>query len=137
MKFVKAKKDIGALEKRLWDAFWKTHGKKRSYQKLKYIIEEKSKDVGYIHLIISGGLMKVEDIIIEEQHRRKNIGNKIMGFIDRLAKKKKCHKIRLETSPDFMPRAFHLYKKYGFKKEASLRKDMHNRNWIIMSKPVK
>jgi len=136
MKIIKVTKDIGRLEKSLWESFWKNHGKKMGYQKLKYLIKENDREMGYIHMIITGGIMKVEDIIIAEKHRGNNGGNEIMKFIEVLAKRNKCHKIRLETSPDFMPEAFHLYQKYGFKREAKLKEDMHNKDWVIMSKSI-
>ncbi len=136
MRIIKADHDISAFEKRLWKEFWEENKRTQDYRKMKFLIKEEDADIGYIHLIISGGTMKVEDIIVDKKSRGNKIGHRIMEFIYDLAKAQMCHKIRLETSKEFMPVAFELYRKHGFMIEGNLKDDMHGKDWVVMSRQL-
>lgn len=125
---------INRFTARIWNTFWRKKGLNSVYVKKFYIIKEKNKKIGYIKIIFDSGVAHVNDIIIIKNMRGKGIGHKIMGFIDKEAIKKKCHKIRLETQKDLLPNAYHLYTKFGFKEEAVLKKDYFKKDWVVLSK---
>ena len=134
MEIIQTKEDMAEYEKEIWNKFWSKKGLKPNYKEVKYKITENSKHIGYISVIFHAAVLYVKEIILEEEYRGGKRGHNIMEFIINQAKDHKCHKIRLETSPEFMPNAFHLYKKYGFSEETRLKNDWFNKEWIIMSK---
>jgi GNAT superfamily N-acetyltransferase len=134
MKIIETKEDLKEYKHILWKKFWKSKNIDLIYFEKTYEIKEKNTRIGYIDVYVLNGVLYVDDILIEEEHRGKGIGKKIMEFIDTLAKNNNCHKIRLQTSSLHMPNAFHLYKNSGYSVETKFKNDWFNDDWEIMSK---
>ena len=134
MQIIETKEDMSKYEKHIWKKFWLKKGLKTVFKEVKYKITEENKQIGYVSVMLDAGVLYVKEIIIEEEYRGSKKGHNIMDFLDNLAKENNCHKIRLETSPEFMPNAYHLYQKYGFREETRLKNDWFNKDWKIMSK---
>ena len=133
MKIIKDN-NIKDIENKMWKDYWREKGLERNHKDVNLKIVDNGKIIGVVSSIIEGGVLHVDNIIITERYRGKKIGHKIMEYLDNVAIKNKCHKIRLETSKEFMQNAYHLYKKYSFKEETIIKNDWFNKEWIILSK---
>ncbi|MBN2368674.1 GNAT family N-acetyltransferase [Candidatus Woesearchaeota archaeon] len=132
-------RDIELVNKELWKEFHDRNGLEKTWKKRFYKIVETngSEEIwGVVIIKILSGVLYLEELIIKSEYRGKKIGHFAMDFVENLAKKEKCHKIRITTCPELMPNAVHLYKKYGFKQEAVLKKDYFKKDWIILSKLI-
>lgn len=135
MEIIKTKDDLENFAKEIWEKYWlDNYNLKANYQKLKFKFTENDKLIGYMSIGIEHGLFWIKEIILKDEFRGGKRGHQIMDFTIDLAKKNSCHKMRLETSKEFMPNAYHLYKKYGFEDETMLKNDWCKKDWIIMSK---
>ena len=129
-------KEISKFNKEEWDIFHKEHNVKKTWKKRYYKITENNNIIGAVVIKLVSGVLYLDELIIKSEHRNKKIGHNVMEFVDKMAIKNKCHKMRVTTCPEIMPSALHLYKKYGFKQEGILKNDYFNKDWIILSKYI-
>lgn len=83
-----------------------------------FVAEIKGKIVGSITLLLerklihNGGIVgHIEDVVVAKEYSGKGIGSELIGFALGAAKSKKCYKVILNCSREFMP----FYEKFGFK----------------------
>jgi GNAT superfamily N-acetyltransferase len=69
--------------------------------------------VGVLDLVVSQGVAKIKDIIVDHKLRKQGIGRKLMEEAERMARKVGAHKMFLETGEDWEARKF--YKSLGYK----------------------
>lgn len=83
------------------------------------VAKENDQIVGMATLILTitpnGKRAKVEDVVVDENHRGKGIGEKISKKLIAIAKSKKVRRIELTTGQRRVA-AHRLYEKVGFKK---------------------
>ena len=127
------KQKIEKYEEEIWEDFWKKKGYNAPYKSQYYEVSEKNIRLGYFNVIFDCGVAHIANIILEEKARGKGAGHKIIQFIIDEAKNKKCHKIRLETQKNILPNAYHLYTKFGFKEEFTLKNDYLREDWVTLS----
>ncbi len=117
---------------------WKKHNEEigEKFDKKSYYFEINAdhKNAGYIQIDIGMGVAYLNDLIIKSEHRNNKLGHKAMEFFEIMARKHDCHKMRIKTCPERSPAAFHLYEKFGFIREATLKNDYFNKKWVILSK---
>ena len=79
--------------------------------------------------------IEIDNIIVEETHRNKGIGTKLMAYLVSVAIQKRAQNITLEVRISNTP-ARNLYKKFGFN-EIALRKYYYgDEDGILMKKEV-
>lgn len=102
--------------------------RKRIYQYLnekdkKIVVAEDSKIVGVISMMLLPRLNRtklelyVPELVVLENHRGLGIGKSLMESCVKIAKKKKCFRIRLESG-NKRKEAHRFYKKIGFEQSA-------------------
>lgn len=86
------------------------------------VAKEGTQIIGMATLILmiapNGKRAKVEDVVVDEKHRGKGIGEKISKKLIVIAKSKKMRRIELTTGQKRIA-AHRLYEKIGFKKKDS------------------
>lgn len=94
------------------------------------VAEQDSSIVGLISLIFLKRLnrtkleMYIPELVVTESKRSTGIGKKIMEFCFDLAKKKNCHRIRLESG-NIRKKSHEFYKNLGFEQSSlSFSKDI-------------
>lgn len=137
MEIVQTKENIDEYEKNIWKNFWKKHNLDGEFKITIYKLVENNQMIGYIRTSYFAGVLHIKEIIIEEKYRGNKRGHQVLEYLDNLAKELKCHKLRLETSSEFMPNAFYLYKKFGYKEETKYINDMFKKDWSVMTKFLK
>ncbi len=120
--------------KNVWKDFSKESGDELTENDFYFSVTEKNKLIGYMHIKITCNVGYLKDMILKIEYRNKGIGHKMLEFFERFSKEHKCHKMRIKTCPERNPAAYHLYKKFGFKEEATLKNDYFNKDWVILSK---
>ena len=89
--------------------------------------------VGVARCLIVGQTLRVSQLLIKEEFRESHrIGSFILKELERLAIKKKWHKIRLSTSKKHKNLLF--YQKNNYVIEATLKDDAFHTTWYILSK---
>lgn len=87
------------------------------------IAEQNSKIVGMISMMLLPRLnhskleLYIPELVVLENHRGLGIGKSLMEFCVKIAKKKKCFRIRLESG-NKRKEAHQFYKKIGFEQSA-------------------
>lgn len=76
-----------------------------------------------VELWWEGKVVIIQDLAVKEFFQNKNIGSKLMGFLENFSKKKNIKKICFETNSKFS--SIYFYKKLGYKLK---------RNRIVMEK---
>jgi len=122
--------------KKLWFEYNSETGYHLNEDKKYYIILYNGKKAGYLHIKIVSTVAYLSEIILKSEYRGKKIGHELMEFFEIIAKEHKCHKMRIKTCPEIMETAHYLYKKFGFKEEATLKNDYFNKDWVILSKYI-
>ena len=115
---------IKEIEKKESNPFAKT---------LEYI--EDNKVIGVLKYSLMYDRMEIDNIEVEEEHRGKGIGTKLMSYLVSLAIENRVVNITLEVriSNEI---AKHLYKKFGFR-EVAIRKFYYgDEDGILMEKQV-
>lgn len=137
MEVIETKENIDVYEKEIWTKFWTKLNLQGNFKESNYKLIENNEMIGYVSTTYFAGVLHIREIIIDDEHRGNKRGHKILEFIDNLAKELNCHKLKLETSEEFMPNAYYLYRKFGYKKETTFVNDLFNRDWSIMTKFIK
>ena len=78
-----------------------------------YVDEESSHIMGYVDLWITFETAQIANIGVVPEHRRKQIGEKLMKHAISLAEQQGCETITLEVRVSNVP-AICLYEKFGF-----------------------
>ena len=131
------KRDIHSFKQRIWRLFNKETGYFFKQKKYYFEISIDDKRIGYMEIDITDDVANMNELIIKSEDRGKKYGHACMEFFEKFAKEKKAHKMRLKTNSELNTAAYHLYKKHGFKVEATLKNDYFNKDWVIMSKFIK
>lgn len=83
-----------------------------------FVAEVKGKVVGSVTLLLErklihdGGIVgHIEDVVVAKKYSGSGIGTELVGFVLGVAKSKKCYKVILDCSREFVP----FYEKAGFK----------------------
>lgn len=130
------KKEIDKFEKEEWDKFNRQRGYNWDEKTSSFVAIENKKIIGFVRIKIVGGAAYIDDLIIKENSRGKGIGKKLLIKIEKFSRKKNCHLIYLETTEKHQG-AIKFYKKEGFKKVATLKKNKHNFDCYIFEKRLK
>ena len=94
--------------------------KKINSRGIKYIIKIKGQKVGWAFLYIMHNDLHqrpfglIETVFISEEFRGQGIGQKLIEFVLREARKQNCYKV-IATSRRERPRVHKFYKRLGFK----------------------
>jgi len=144
MKIVKLKTKTKALkefEKTEWGRVHPEHyGHEidwNFWEKVKFRLaaKEGNKIIGKLAGHHMAGVMYIGEILIAEGKRGQGVGRALMAEAEKLAKRKKFHKIYLETGVGW--KAVEFYEKLGYQKEARLEKLWEGKDFWIMSKFLK
>ena len=103
-------------------------------KRLEYI--ENNEVIGYLDYSLIYDRIEIDNIFVEEKHRNKKIGTKLMEDLDRLLIEKKLINITLEVRQSNCI-AIHLYEKMGFIKVAIRKYYYGDEDAILMEKKVK
>jgi len=128
-------KALKEFRKREWEHVDLEHwGRPTKWEEKTYFIKalEEDKIVGFLEMTIQAGVAKVRDLIIAQDARRKGIGKELMSEAERLAKKRKAHKLYLITGEGWTAEKF--YKSLGYKKVGLLKKHSFSHNFVQFSK---
>ena len=103
---------------------------------INYIIYiENKKILGFLKYQMIYERMEIDNIFVNEKHRNKKIGSKMMEELINIAKKEKIINITLEVKKDNQ-KAINLYKKYGFTQEAIRERYYNGIDGILMKKEM-
>jgi len=94
-----------------------------------------NKLIGYICYAELGGVIDLKELLVGEEFRRKGYATLLLKSLVVTAKLMKAHKIVLETSEKH-EEALDFYYDFGFRTEATLRKDKFRLTWYRLSYPV-
>ncbi len=136
IEFVKGnKRETDKFSKVEWKKFYKEQGGiKEKYKEYRYKILHNEELIDIIIGWTYSGVAYLDNMVLKSEYRNKKIGHKILQFWENIAKKQKCHKLSVKTCPGLMPNALYLYKKHGYRVEANINNDYHNKDWVILSK---
>ena len=96
---------------------------------------EENNIIGTLKYSIIYDRIEIDNIFVEENYRRKGIGNKLMSYLISIAIEKRVVNITLEVRVSNIA-ARKLYKKFGFR-EVALRKYYYgDEDGILMEKQV-
>lgn len=109
-------------------------GRHTKWEEKTYFIEalEEEKLVGFLEMSIQAGVVKVRDLIIANDNRRKGVGKELMLAAEKLARKYKAHKIYLITGRGWIAEEF--YKSIGYEKIGVLKKHSFRHDFVQFSK---
>jgi glucosamine-phosphate N-acetyltransferase len=89
---------------------------------VEYIEKEKSKIVGTITCTVElkfirnlGKICHIEDFVVDEAHRNKKIGSKLINLAIEYAKSIGCYKVLLDSKDEVVP----FYEKMGFTRKSN------------------
>lgn len=141
MKIIRIKRKTKALEdfeKREWGRVHPEHyGHKINWDfwekvKFRLVAKEGGKIIGKLTGHYMAGAMFIGELLVGHEYQGQGVGQALMAEAEKLAKRKKFHKIYLETGVGW--RAVEFYEKLGYKKEARLEKLWEKKDFWIMSK---
>ena len=133
--------DIDSLKDRLivdFDDFWTFDVLKSEIlsNNSKYIvIKNDSEILGFAGIKIILDEADIMNIVVKKAYRNKKIGSLLLDSLVKLSKKLSIKSITLEVNEKNLV-AFHLYKKFGFKKVGIRKNYYNNENAIIMTKTL-
>lgn len=105
------------------------------YNKFTFIAEEGNQIIGSINGDYLAGVMFIDQLIIKYNYRGKGIGKTLMEAAEKLAHKKRIHKIYLKTGIDW--KAVGFYESLGYKKEARINNFYEQKDFWIITKDLK
>lgn len=88
--------------------------------------------IGDLELLIQGGVMHIEDLIIHHDWQRKGVGRTLMLEAEKIAREQKLHKIYLETGENWPARKF--YDSLGYIKNGELPNHLIGVTYVIYTK---
>ncbi|MBR9701333.1 GNAT family N-acetyltransferase [Candidatus Pacearchaeota archaeon] len=140
MRIIKA----STKDKKLSDKFikkeWDIFNKERGYQwreiEHSFIASENKKILGILRFKIIGGASYLSEFIVNKESRNKSVGKKLFEKFEKFSKEKNCHVIYLETTEKHKE-AIKFYKKMGFKKIATLKKNKFKFDCYFFEKILK
>ena len=94
-----------------------------------------SKVVGLLDLVISHGVGKIKDIIVDQTLQRHGIGRELMQEAERLSRKSGAHRMYLDTGKDW--HATRFYESLGYEVEGTLRNYSFGKDFVFYTKPLK
>ncbi len=103
----------------------------KGYQVL--VFETEDTVIGYVDSEVKRGVGHILGIYVDQKHRRKGIGKKLIEYMLQDCMRQGCHKARLEVFAN-SHKAIGFYKHLGFIQEGYLRNDQENKDTVIMSK---
>ena len=103
----------------------------KGYQVL--VFETKDTVVGYVDSEVRRGVGHILGIYVNQNHRRKGVGKKLIENMLKDCRRQGCHKARLEVFAN-NHKAIGFYKHLGVIQEGYLRKDQEKKDTVIMSK---
>lgn len=103
----------------------------KGYQIL--VFEAEDTIIGYVDSEVNRGVGLILGIYVNQNHRRKGVGKKLIESMLKDCRRQGCHKARLEVLAN-NHKAIGFYKHLGFIQEGYLRKDQENKDTVIMSK---
>jgi ribosomal-protein-alanine N-acetyltransferase len=96
---------------------------------------ENRKIVGYMEIIIIGGVGHLSDLMVKENYRKKGIGSLLLKKFETFCKSKKCHKLTINVPENFKD-TIRFYKQHGYKKEVVFKNYRFHLNWFVLSKSI-
>jgi GNAT superfamily N-acetyltransferase len=127
------KNDVKGFQRREWKKFDRELGFEWKDEEVVLAAFQGSEVIGTANIKFLGNVAYLERLMVAKTQRGKGIGSALMEKYEKLACKKGCHKLRVKTA-EWMGQNVSFYKKHGFKVEAKLKKDYHNKDWVILSK---
>lgn len=110
--FQPSEKDFSFLEQKVFN-FNCLKVDNYSYDKLIIkAIDKADCIIAGIHAQIGGGWLYIANLWVDEKHRGKGIGKKLLGLAEKAASEKRCHGIYLYTYSFQNPR---FYEKLGYR----------------------
>jgi len=119
-----------------WGRFNNEKGYSYKDEKYVYIALLDGKMAGYLNFKINGGAAFLSELIVLKELRHQRIGENLIKKFEEIAKNKKCHIAYLETSEKHNG-ALKFYKKYGYKKAATLKNNKSHLKWYFLEKELK
>ena len=96
----------------------------------KIYVYDNEEILGFIHLTVLNNEIDIINIVVEKQHRNKQIGTKLLKYVLNIYNK---HTFYLEVSDD-NTNAIKLYKKFNFKIINKRKKYYKDKDALIMKK---
>jgi ribosomal protein S18 acetylase RimI-like enzyme len=119
---------------------WKKYNKKTkiNFKESFYYFAayDKKKIVGALIMRMLGGVCYVKDFLVADGMRGKGIGELLWKNAEKLARKKKCHRIAIKTNERNLL-SIRFYKKHGLKVDAEIKNFHFGLKWYYMSKVLK
>lgn len=79
-----------------------------------FVIEKDDEPVGFLHLNMRGSTVCwIEDVFVEEAHRRQGIAGAAIGLAEDMMKKRGVKGVAMDVVPDNLP-ALRLYHRLGY-----------------------
>jgi len=141
MKIVELKAKTKALkefEKREWGLVHPEHYgheiDRDFWEKIKFRLAAKDggKFIGKLTGHYMAGVMYIGELLIGHDYRGQGVGKVLMAEAEKVAKKKRVHKIYLDTGVGW--KAVDFYENLGYRKEARLEKHWEKQDSWVMSK---
>lgn len=136
MKIIKtSKKSVDKFANNVWKKFnISQFGRNTNWisKTFCFKIVDKNKIAGIVIGDFKGGVVFVDEFIIEETYRNKGVGRKLMSKVFSYSKQNKGHKIYLFTGLEWPSNFF--YKKLGFEKIGNLSNHYVNHDYVIYQK---
>lgn len=136
MKIIKtSKKSVEKFSNKVWAKLDMSHfGRITNWVSKTFCfkIVDKNNIVGIVFGDFKGGVVFVDEFIVEEKYRNKGVGRKLMNKVFSYAKQNKAHKIYLFTGIEWPSNFF--YQKLGFDKIGNLPNHYLNHDYVIYQK---
>lgn len=132
----KDKKLVDKFSKKEWSVFNKESGYQWDEKEYSFIVLENKKIIGLLKFKIIGRASYLVEFIIHKEFRNKRIGKKLFEKFEKFSKEKNCHVLYLETTEKHKE-AIKFYKKMGFKKIATLKKNKFKFDCYFFEKKLK
>jgi len=117
------------------DADLEHYGTYTGFEEEKIILvarDENEINMGLLIAIHAGGVIFLDDIIVDKNHQHHGVGTELMTKLEEAAKEKNAHKIFLYTTAGWD--AVKLYEKLGYKKTADLPNHYLKTDWVEYTK---
>lgn len=128
-------KEFEKISEKMWrDEDIEHYGKPVNWTIKDFIFKatDDSKIIGRIDGKIEAGVMFIDSLIVDKNHRGLGVGKKLVEAVETFGKEQKAHKVYLFTMQEW--RASEFYVRLGYKKTGNLPKHYLKRDFIIFSK---
>ncbi len=90
--------------------------------------------IGLLDLVVSHGVGKIKDIIVDQTRKRQGIGKQLILEAEKIARKSGAHRMYLDTGKDWQARKF--YEAMGYEVEGTLHDYSFHKDFVFYSKKI-